>query len=116
MPLSRDLGLSATDIGFAAGIVFAGYITVPVPGNLIQYRIGARTWITGSPVRGPDAAPLACRPGIGNHRVDQLDRLGLYSPVSGQHHGRIRDEAGTCRRRDRGRLRDQGAAAGKSPR
>lgn len=47
VPLSRDLGLSATDIGFAAGIVFLGYVVVPVPGDLIQYRIGARRWITG---------------------------------------------------------------------
>jgi ACS family tartrate transporter-like MFS transporter len=47
VPLSKDLGLSATGLGFAAGIVFVGYIVVPVPGNLVQYRVGARTWITG---------------------------------------------------------------------
>ena len=47
IPLSGDLGLSATDIGLAAGIVFVGYIVVPIPGNLIEYRIGARAWITG---------------------------------------------------------------------
>ena len=46
-PLSKDLGLSATSFGFAAGIVFIGYIVVPVPGNLIAYRVGVRTWITG---------------------------------------------------------------------
>jgi MFS transporter, ACS family, tartrate transporter len=46
-PLSKDLGRSATDIGLAAGIVFLGHIVVPIPGNLIQHRIGARTWITG---------------------------------------------------------------------
>lgn len=40
--LSKDLGRSATDIGLAAGIVFLGHIVVPIPGNLIQYRIGAR--------------------------------------------------------------------------
>jgi ACS family tartrate transporter-like MFS transporter len=47
VPMSKDLGLSATNLGFAAGVVFVGYIVVPVPGNLVQYRLGARTWITG---------------------------------------------------------------------
>jgi MFS transporter, ACS family, tartrate transporter len=46
VPLSKDLGLSATAMGFAAGIFFLGYIVVEIPGNLIQYRLGARTWIT----------------------------------------------------------------------
>jgi MFS family permease len=46
VPLSKNLGLSATGIGFAASIVFIGYIVVPVPGNLIAYRVGARTWIS----------------------------------------------------------------------
>ena len=45
-PMSKDLGLSAADIGFAAGIFFLGYIVMQVPGNLIQYRVGARAWIT----------------------------------------------------------------------
>jgi hypothetical protein len=31
VPLSKDLGLSATNLGFAAGVVFVGYIVVPVP-------------------------------------------------------------------------------------
>ena len=44
--MSKDLGLSAADIGFAAGIFFLGYIVMQVPGNLIQYRVGARAWIT----------------------------------------------------------------------
>ncbi len=46
VPLSKDLGLSATAMGFAAGIFFLGYIVVEIPSNLIQYRVGARTWIT----------------------------------------------------------------------
>jgi MFS transporter, ACS family, tartrate transporter len=45
-PLSKDLGLSAAGLGFAAGIFFLGYILMQVPGNLIQYRIGARAWLT----------------------------------------------------------------------
>jgi MFS transporter, ACS family, tartrate transporter len=47
VPLSKDLGLSVTGLGFAAGAVFIGYTVMPVPGNLIQYRVGARAWITG---------------------------------------------------------------------
>jgi MFS transporter, ACS family, tartrate transporter len=46
VPMSKDLGLSAADIGLAAGIFFLGYIVMQVPGNLIQYRVGARAWIT----------------------------------------------------------------------
>jgi MFS transporter, ACS family, tartrate transporter len=46
VPMSKDLGLSAADIGFAAGVFFLGYIVMQVPGNLIQYRVGARAWIT----------------------------------------------------------------------
>jgi len=47
VPLSRDLGLSAADLGFAAGLVSVGYTVIPVPGNLMACRVGARTWITG---------------------------------------------------------------------
>src|SRR5579862_5796768 len=46
VPLSKDLDLDATGIGFAAGAVFLGYVVMPIPGNLIQHRIGARTWMT----------------------------------------------------------------------
>ena len=46
VPLSRGLGLSATAMGFAAGIFFLGYIVAEIPSNLIQYRVGARIWIT----------------------------------------------------------------------
>ena len=46
VPMSSDLGLSAAGLGFAAGLVYLGYIVVPVPGNLIAYRIGTRKWIT----------------------------------------------------------------------
>jgi MFS transporter, ACS family, tartrate transporter len=46
VPLSRDLRLSAADLGFAAGIFFVGYIVVEVPSTMIQYRVGARIWLT----------------------------------------------------------------------
>jgi ACS family tartrate transporter-like MFS transporter len=46
VPLSKDLGLSAAGMGFAAGIFFVGYTLAEIPGNLVQYRVGARKWIT----------------------------------------------------------------------
>ncbi|MFC4943017.1 MFS transporter [Pseudonocardia sp. GCM10023141] len=45
-PLSRDLGLTAAQIGLAGGLFFIGYILVEVPSNLMLHRFGARKWIT----------------------------------------------------------------------
>lgn len=45
-PMSRDLNLSHTDIGFAAGLFFIGYVLVEVPSNMMLTRFGARIWIT----------------------------------------------------------------------
>jgi ACS family tartrate transporter-like MFS transporter len=43
--LQRDLGLSATEYGFGAGLFFLGYCLFEVPSNLILDRVGARRWI-----------------------------------------------------------------------
>jgi MFS transporter, ACS family, tartrate transporter len=43
--LQRDLGLSATEYGFGAGLFFLGYCLFEVPSNLILDRVGARIWI-----------------------------------------------------------------------
>jgi MFS family permease len=43
--LQRDLGLSATTYGVAAGLFFLGYCILEVPSNLILERVGARRWI-----------------------------------------------------------------------
>jgi len=43
--LQRDLGLSATAYGVAAGLFFVGYCLFEVPSNLILERVGARRWI-----------------------------------------------------------------------
>jgi ACS family tartrate transporter-like MFS transporter len=43
--LQRDLGLSATAYGVAAGLFFLGYCVCEVPSNIILERIGARRWI-----------------------------------------------------------------------
>jgi MFS transporter, ACS family, tartrate transporter len=43
--LQRDLGLSATAYGVAAGLFFLGYCVCEVPSNIILERVGARRWI-----------------------------------------------------------------------
>jgi ACS family tartrate transporter-like MFS transporter len=43
--LQRDLGLSATGYGVAAGLFFLGYCAFEVPSNMILERVGARRWI-----------------------------------------------------------------------
>lgn len=43
--ISRDLQLSATMFGLAAGIFFLGYLLVEIPSNLALERFGARRWL-----------------------------------------------------------------------
>lgn len=43
--LSKDLGLSVTQYGFAAGILFLGYFALEVPSNVALRRFGARIWL-----------------------------------------------------------------------
>src|SRR5689334_12964983 len=43
--LERDLHLSATTYGVAAGLFFLGYCLFEIPSNLIMERVGARRWI-----------------------------------------------------------------------
>jgi ACS family tartrate transporter-like MFS transporter len=43
--LQRDLGLSGTLYGLAAGLFFLGYCVFEVPSNMILERVGARRWI-----------------------------------------------------------------------
>lgn len=44
-PMSRDLHLSSSQIGLAAGLFFIGYVLVEVPSNMMLARFGARKWI-----------------------------------------------------------------------
>ncbi|MBV1702213.1 MAG: MFS transporter [Hyphomicrobiales bacterium] len=44
-PMSKDLGLSASQFGFAAGIFFIAYFFFEVPSNLALDKFGARRWI-----------------------------------------------------------------------
>ncbi|MCJ2049977.1 MFS transporter [Methylobacterium sp. J-070] len=43
--MNKDLGLSAAEYGFAAGIFFIPYCLLEIPSNLALVRYGARRWI-----------------------------------------------------------------------
>jgi MFS family permease len=43
--LSKDLGLTAAQFGFAAGVFFIGYIFLEIPSNLALHKFGARRWL-----------------------------------------------------------------------
>ena len=45
LTMRRDIGLSASAYGFAAGIFFIGYFIFELPSNLLLERFGARRWI-----------------------------------------------------------------------
>jgi ACS family tartrate transporter-like MFS transporter len=45
LTMNHDLGLSAADFGFAAGIFFVPYVLLELPSNLVLARVGARLWI-----------------------------------------------------------------------
>lgn len=45
LTMNRDIGLTATQFGWGAGIMFAGYCLCEVPSNLALYRFGARRWL-----------------------------------------------------------------------
>jgi ACS family tartrate transporter-like MFS transporter len=45
LTMNRDLGISDSLFGLAAGMFFLGYFLFEVPSNLILERIGARRWI-----------------------------------------------------------------------
>lgn len=45
LTMSKDLGLTATMFGLAAGVFFIGYLLFEVPSNLALHKFGARRWI-----------------------------------------------------------------------
>jgi MFS transporter, ACS family, tartrate transporter len=45
LTMNQQLGLTATQFGLAAGILFLGYSTFEIPSNLLLYRFGARRWL-----------------------------------------------------------------------
>jgi ACS family tartrate transporter-like MFS transporter len=45
LTMRGDLGMSATDFGFAVGTFYWGYFIFEVPSNVIMEKVGARIWI-----------------------------------------------------------------------
>jgi MFS transporter, ACS family, tartrate transporter len=45
LTMNQQLGLTASQFGFAAGVLFLGYSTFEIPSNLLLYRFGARRWL-----------------------------------------------------------------------
>lgn len=45
LQMNKELGLSAAQFGFGAGILSLGYCTCEIPSNLALFRFGARRWI-----------------------------------------------------------------------
>jgi MFS family permease len=45
LTMNKDLGLTPTQYGLGAGILFIGYTVFEIPSNLALYSIGARRWI-----------------------------------------------------------------------
>src|SRR6185295_3885317 len=45
LTMNRDTGLTATEFGFGAGVLFFGYSFFEIPSNMALYRYGARRWI-----------------------------------------------------------------------
>jgi ACS family tartrate transporter-like MFS transporter len=45
LTMNQQLGLTASQFGFAAGVFFLGYSVFEIPSNLLLYKVGARRWI-----------------------------------------------------------------------
>src|SRR3954471_9916812 len=45
LTMDRATGLSGTEVGFGAGVLFFGYSFFEIPSNMALYRFGARRWI-----------------------------------------------------------------------
>ena len=46
LTMNREVGLTATQFGRGAGILFVGYCLFEIPSNVVLYRVGARVWIS----------------------------------------------------------------------
>lgn len=45
LTMNKDLGLTASQFGFGAGIFFLGYVLFELPSNIVLSKVGARLWI-----------------------------------------------------------------------
>ena len=46
LTMNQAIGLTATQLGFGAGIFFVGYCFLEIPSNFVLYRVGARVWLS----------------------------------------------------------------------
>ena len=46
LTMNRDVGLTASEFGYGAGLLFIGYCLFEIPSNLALFRFGARLWIS----------------------------------------------------------------------
>ncbi|RYG95072.1 MAG: MFS transporter, partial [Alphaproteobacteria bacterium] len=45
LTMNKDLGFTASQFGFGAGIFFLGYVLFELPSNIVLSKVGARRWI-----------------------------------------------------------------------
>ena len=45
LTMNADLGLTPTEFGWGAGVLFFGYCFFELPSNIALYRVGARRWL-----------------------------------------------------------------------
>src|SRR5580698_7674509 len=45
LTMKQDLGLTATQFGYGAGLLFVTYCLLEIPSNLAMYRFGASRWL-----------------------------------------------------------------------
>jgi MFS transporter, ACS family, tartrate transporter len=43
--MNRDIGLTSSQFGFGAGLLFITYCLFEIPSNLVLYRVGPRRWL-----------------------------------------------------------------------
>ena len=46
LTMNQAIGLTATQLGFGAGVFFIAYCFLEVPSNIILFRVGARVWLS----------------------------------------------------------------------
>ena len=46
LTMNQDVGLTAAQFGYGAGILFLGYCLFEVPSNVALYKVGARFWLS----------------------------------------------------------------------
>ncbi len=46
LQMNQEIGLTATQFGIGAGILFLGYCFLELPSNLLLYHVGARVWLS----------------------------------------------------------------------